>query len=154
MRPNIPDTPSKLQSAPPPPIKSTGVPPPPVSSGGPPPPPPMPTATSLPPTRPPVLPPTAPKQQSQSPKGNEDLLLQIREGGQLKKASDIPIPAEKMDLLSQIRMGTQLKSVSHEDRPEPVSTGGDALADALRNALQKRSNALAGSGNLLLIRFG
>jgi hypothetical protein len=59
-----------------------------------------------------------------------------------------------MDLLSQIRMGAQLKTVTQEDRPEPVSTGGDALADALKNALQKRSNALAGSGTFVLIRFG
>jgi hypothetical protein len=53
--------------------------------------------------------------------------------------------AAPSDLLSEIRRGKSLKSVSHQP-VEVVKDTGDSLADALRDALQKRVTAVAGSG--------
>ncbi|KAI8921813.1 hypothetical protein BC831DRAFT_475328 [Entophlyctis helioformis] len=63
-----------------------------------------------------------------------------------------PAPAAsdgRSDFLNSIRQGVQLKQASHEPPPAPAAEASadtsDDLADALRNALKKRINAVGGS---------
>ncbi|KAJ3308276.1 hypothetical protein HDV04_001494 [Boothiomyces sp. JEL0838] len=59
-----------------------------------------------------------------------------------------PIKSQPIDLLSQIRQGTQLKSTADNPIQQEAPKGtGDAIADALRDALQKRINAVTGGSD-------
>jgi hypothetical protein len=70
-----------------------------------------------------------------------------RDSAQQKPAFSAPL-----DLLSEIRNGKSLKSVQHPSESSNVSKDtGDSLADALRDALQKRITAVAGSGSFILM---
>jgi hypothetical protein len=63
--------------------------------------------------------------------------------------------AAPQDLLSEIRRGKSLRSTSQiqQEAPPPPKDTGDNLADALREALQKRVTAVAGSGIIFSFRF-
>ncbi|KAJ3268194.1 hypothetical protein HDV01_003340 [Terramyces sp. JEL0728] len=60
-----------------------------------------------------------------------------------------PAKAQPGDLLSQIRQGTQLKSAADNPIQQEAPKGtGDAIADALRDALQKRITAVTGGSGV------
>ncbi|KAJ3316868.1 hypothetical protein HDV06_002731, partial [Boothiomyces sp. JEL0866] len=104
------------------------------SAGGPPPPPPPPDFSSAPPPPIQVTPPSKGPAASAKP--------------------PMPVKAQPMDLLSQIRLGTQLKSTADNPIQQEAPKGtGDAIADALRDALQKRITAVTGGSGELEINY-
>ncbi|XP_055903487.1 actin nucleation-promoting factor WASL [Eupeodes corollae] len=147
-RGKVPQPPSRLPpvqtivtapAAPPPPPP----PPPPVA----PPPPPMPTATDAPSVTSNTLKPPAPA----VPVVNDTrsaLMDSIRKGTTLKKVDTSTLSTgsgdSRSELLSEIRSGIELRPVESRElapasnRVSDESCGTDALADALRRALQER----------------
>ena len=92
--------------------------------------------------------PTGPKQPAM-PDPRNDLMESIRKGALLKKV-DTPVVQQKTDLLSEIRGGIELRPVS--DRPTANRSSGDgfgtdALADALKRALELRKLATQGDSS-------
>jgi Wiskott-Aldrich syndrome protein len=81
------------------------------------------------------------------------LMDSIRKGAQLKKVeatSKVEAGGGRNDLLSEIRGGIELRPVS--DRPAGNRSSGDgagtdALADALRRALELRKTAINGGSS-------
>lgn len=134
----VPRPPTQINSIP----SGAAIPPPP------PPPPPMPMVSNVVPNI------NIPQASSQRPAmpvvddGRDALLASIRNGITLKSVSsqkDNNGNENSRDgLLNEIRQGKELRPAA--DRESPPSAGGtDALADALRRALQERSKALCSS---------
>lgn len=83
------------------------------------------------------------------------LMDSIRKGTQLKKVDSAALSTEsasgssdaRSDLLSEIRQGIELKPAAEREVSGSQESyhGTDALADALRKALEKRSHALQSS---------
>lgn len=158
--PAPPSRPPPINAAPPPPPPPTVCPPiaappppPPPPAVAPPPPPPMPAAEM------PVIAAThAPAQASKAPPPVETdsrnaLMDEIRKGRQLKAVEPTTVSGGggsgdlRNDLLGQIRQGHTLKPVTErklaEQRISDDGSGGtDALADALRRALEARGTAM------------
>ena len=128
--PPPPPIPSQQQSRPPQMSSSGGPPPPPPPPmGGPPPPPPVPSTSR------PV--PSVPQPASSLPAASDsrgDLLSSIRQGHKLKSA------AERTETPRSAQPGSGKTA-------QPPADTSDDLANALRNALSNRLNAIAGSGN-------
>lgn len=82
--------------------------------------------------------------------GRNALLDAIRKGTTLKKVDsmaqkdDNDNENKRNDLMSEIRQGKELRSANERDSP-PSAGGTDALADALRRALQERSKVMCSS---------
>ncbi|KAM8706424.1 hypothetical protein ACLKA7_010663 [Drosophila subpalustris] len=155
--PAPPSRPPPITAAPPPPPPPTVCPPtaapppppPPPPAVAPPPPPPMPTAET------PIIAAThAPAQASKAapppvePDTRSALMDEIRKGRPLKAVEPPSGTGDLRDnLLGQIREGRTLKPVSErklaEQRVSDDGNGGtDALADALRRALEARGTAM------------
>lgn len=88
------------------------------------------------------------------PDNRSALMDSIKKGAQLKKvevSSDAATGnAGRGDLLSEIRGGIELRPVSDRptaNRSSGDGTGTDALADALRRALELRKTAVGGSSS-------
>lgn len=86
------------------------------------------------------------------PDMNSALMDSIRKGAQLKKveASSTSSTSSNTDLLSQIRGGIELRPVTERpvaNRSSGDGAGADALADALRRALELRKTAINGGSS-------
>uniref|UniRef100_A0A1A9ZUP9 WH1 domain-containing protein n=1 Tax=Glossina pallidipes TaxID=7398 RepID=A0A1A9ZUP9_GLOPL len=172
--PPVPTTVPGLSRAPvpptrPPPISSMSTPPPPVPTQAtipapPVPPPPPPTSAVIPPPPPPPPPveipiittsqaPPETKIASSLPAVTEtrnELLESIRKGVQLKKVDTSALSTgsgdSHSDLMSEIRMGIELKPTEKRElRDSDEFSGTDALASALRRALQERGRVMQSS---------
>lgn len=111
-------------------------------------------STSIPPPPPQGPPPSS--SLPAVPDARSALMESIRKGAQLKKV-DVSSTASnssgdsRSDLLSEIRGGIELRPVS--DRPtqnrssDGAGAGTDALADALRRALEQRKMAVNGASS-------
>lgn len=85
------------------------------------------------------------------------LMDSIRKGTQLKKVDPATLSTgsgsgsgsgsgdARSDLLSEIRQGIELKPAAGRELGDECYRATDALADALRKALEKRSHALQSS---------
>lgn len=76
----------------------------------------------------------------------------IRKGTTLRKVDPAALSTgsggggdARSDLLSEIRQGIELKPVEQSGQRDSYNRGTDALADALRRALQERSRVLRSS---------
>ncbi|KAI8118358.1 Wiskott-Aldrich syndrome protein [Lucilia cuprina] len=160
--PAPPTRPPPINAAPPPPpapiMTAPPPPPPPPAAGVPPPPPPPPpmagpsdipsitttyaaTETKAPSSLPPV------------PDSRNEFLESIRKGVQLKKVDTSALSTgsgdSRSELMSEIRMGIELRPANQRElstnRASDEISGTDALADALRRALQDRVRVLQSS---------
>lgn len=83
-----------------------------------------------------------------APDPRDALLESIRKGAKLKhvepQAPAVTVVDSRSDLLSEIRSGVELRSVADRPQENRSSTeqGTDALADALRRALEVRGRAI------------
>lgn len=124
-----------------------------VSSIPAPPPPPPPMPILAPPSIEIQKPATTPAQPSIPAETNDSrsaLLDQIRKGKALRKVDPATLSTGsgsddgRSNLLKEIRLGVELRPAGEHHR-ESVNRGTDALADALRRALQERSKAIQSS---------
>lgn len=125
----------------------------------PPPPPPQPQITLAPPPPPmpqqPLMDSESNKAPQSSPNDNRSALMEsIRKGTTLKKVDQAALSTgssdSRSDLMSEIRQGIELRSAQSRELPAGTnrtsSSGGtDALADALRRALQDRGRVIHSS---------
>lgn len=79
------------------------------------------------------------------------LMDSIRKGTTLRKVDPAALSTgsgsgdARSELLSEIRQGIELKPVEQSGQRDSCNRGTDALADALRRALQERSRVLRSS---------
>lgn len=86
--------------------------------------------------------------------GHNALMESIRKGTQLRKIDPAALSTgsgsgdARNDLMDEIRRGKELKPATERElggQRDSCNTGTDALADALRRALQERSKAFQSS---------
>lgn len=91
---------------------------------------------------------------SPAPDGHNALMESIRKGTQLRKVDPAALSTgsssgdARNDLLDEIRRGKELKPAAERElggQRDSYNRGTDALADALRRALQERSKAFQSS---------
>ncbi|TMW53567.1 hypothetical protein DOY81_001331 [Sarcophaga bullata] len=161
--PAPPSRPPPINAAPPPPPAPTMTapppPPPPPAAGIPPPPPPPPPMSglgeipSITTTHAPSESKTSSSSLPQVPESRNELLESIRKGVQLKKVDTSALSTgsgdSRSELMSEIRMGIELRPANQRElsanRASDEISGTDALADALRRALQERVRVLQSS---------